>query len=87
MRKENKCKHCGSSFGDKYNCDTCGDNLITKYIGVPIIVSFGYNSNLDGEEYHFCNYRCLLDFILAEMKKLNPLNKDLEFGKKKENKK
>lgn len=49
-----------------YNCDTCGDQL---EIGVPITISFGYGHGLDGEEYHFCKYQCLLTFILDELKK------------------
>lgn len=52
----------------EYYCDTCGNQL---EIGVPITISFGYGHNLDGEEYHFCNYQCLLPFILGELKKEN----------------
>jgi len=77
MKKENKCKECGGSF-EKYLCDTCGANL---FLGVPITLSFGYGSNLDGsEEYHFCNYKCLLQFTLGELKKENPRT-NIEFGK------
>jgi YHS domain-containing protein len=63
-------------------CDTCGDNLITKFLGIPITISFGYGSNLDGEEYHFCSYKCLLKFVLNENKKENPRNDIITGGKK-----
>jgi len=63
-----------------FKCDTCGDNLITKHLGIPITISFGFGHNLDGEKYHFCSNKCLLKFIIAEENKENP-RKDLEFGK------
>ena len=68
-----------------YKCDTCGEELITKFSGIPITIRFGYGHTLDGEEYHFDNWKCLLQFILYEMKKENPINKDLEFGKGEKN--
>jgi hypothetical protein len=50
----------------QFNCDTCGQFLNQ---GIPITISFGYGSELDGEEYHFCSNECLLSFIEAELKK------------------
>jgi len=69
MKKQMQCTECGQQSNSDYYCDTCGDNLITKCQGIPITISFGYGSNLDGEEYHFCNYQCLLKFIVEELKK------------------
>lgn len=69
MKKETICTECNHISEINYYCDTCSDNLITKYSGIPITVSFSYGSDLDGEEYHFCSYKCLLEFIVAEEKK------------------
>lgn len=65
------CGECNHS-GYDYICDTCGDNLINKFYGVPITVSFGYGHSLDTEEVHFCNEQCQLQYILNELKKQNP---------------
>jgi hypothetical protein len=65
-----------------FKCDTCGDNLITKHLGIPITISFGFGHNLDGEKYHFCSNRCLLKFIIAEENKENPRNDIITGGKK-----
>jgi YHS domain-containing protein len=70
MKKDTECIECGGIAEINYYCDTCRDNLITKFLGVPITVTFSYGSNLDGEEYHFCGYKCLLDFIVNELKKI-----------------
>jgi len=53
----------------EYYCDTCEKNLCDHYYGVPIDIYFGYGHVLDGENYHFCNYQCLLRFIIDELKK------------------
>jgi len=53
----------------EYLCDTCGKDLLKDVYGVPITVEFGYGSELDGEDYHFDNYSCLLKFITAELRK------------------
>jgi hypothetical protein len=69
MIEKHVCGECGSSIGDHYRCDTCGKDLIIEYLGIPITLSCGYGSPLDGTEYHFCDSICLLDFISAEQKK------------------
>lgn len=69
MKKIIQCTECGQDSQPDYFCDTCGENLVTKFHGIPITISFGYGSNLDGEEYHFCEYKCLLRFIIEELKK------------------
>jgi len=69
MKKETICIECNKIAETNYYCDTCSDNLITKCMGIPIIVSFSYGSPLDGEEYHFCSYSCLKSFIENEQKK------------------
>ena len=69
MKKETICLECNKISETNYYCDTCSDNLITKCQSIPITVSFGYGNPLDGEEYYFCSYQCLLDFISTEQKK------------------
>jgi len=69
MKKQIQCTECGQQSNPDYYCDTCSDNLITKYYGVPITISFSYGSNLDGEEYHFCSLTHLNQFVEAELKK------------------
>ena len=63
----------------EYYCDTCGNKLDT---GVPITIAFGYCSNLDGEEYHFCSEGHAIRFLVDELRKQNPRT-DIEFGKEK----
>ena len=67
MRKISYCEKCNSEH-ENFFCDTCGNNL-TIDCKLPITISFGYGSPLDGEEYHFCSYQCLLRFIIDELKK------------------
>jgi YHS domain-containing protein len=69
MKKETKCNECNGIAETNYYCDTCEDNLISKFLGVPITIDFSYGSSLDGEEYHFCDYKCLLKFIVGELRK------------------
>jgi YHS domain-containing protein len=72
MKKEIFCNKCNGKVGINYYCDTCSNNLITKYYGIPITIEFSYGHNLDGTEYHFCDYQCLLQFISEELKKQQP---------------
>jgi YHS domain-containing protein len=69
MKKETICIECNNIPEINYFCDTCSDNLIAKYRGIPITINFSYGHDLDGEEYHFCNNECLLIFINEEFKK------------------
>jgi hypothetical protein len=50
-------------------CDTCGKDNRVDIGNVPIHLNFSYGSDLDGANYDFCEYKCLLDFINAELKK------------------
>jgi YHS domain-containing protein len=59
----------------EYYCDTCGIDLYKEIYGVPITIEFSYGHPLDGSEYHFCNYTCLLQFIIAELNKEKPNDK------------
>jgi hypothetical protein len=59
-------------------CDGCG----TKLTGIPITISFGFGSPLDGEKYHFCDFKCAIEFLILESAKINPRT-DIEFGKEK----
>ncbi len=68
MKMENACSKC-SRYDAQYYCDTCSAIHITTNSSVPISVIFGCGSSLNGEEYHFCNYKCLLNFINSEIKK------------------
>lgn len=75
MKKERICEYCGEAAKiGEYFCDTCSKDLIGEFHGVPISVEFSYGSPLDGEEYHFCNYRCLLQFIVKELRKIDDAN-------------
>ena len=65
------CQECNHNEYN-YVCDTCGDNLVIKFYGVPITVSFGYGHPQDTEEVHFCNEKCLFPYIVEELKKQNP---------------
>jgi hypothetical protein len=63
--EEHICKECGTYHitGETIICDTCGEKL---NIGIPIIISFGYGNDLDGEEYHFDKLECLFRFVVKE---------------------
>jgi predicted RNA-binding Zn-ribbon protein involved in translation (DUF1610 family) len=78
MKKTQQCTECNQNLPVDYYCDTCGNNLTQKrnhYIqelGKSIAVrdsSIILNFNEVG--YDFCNYQCLLKFILEELKKEN----------------
>lgn len=69
MKIEITCNGCGKIEETNYHCDTCGDNLITKYFGIPITISFSYGHSLDGEEYHFCSNEHAIQFLVNEDKK------------------
>jgi len=67
MKKEIKCDcdKCDCIIDTHYVCDVCGGTMPFE----TITMSFGYGSGLDGEEYHFDKYKCVLRFILEELKK------------------
>jgi hypothetical protein len=67
MKKHKICSKC-YNIEEEISCDTCGINLSFSY-GSPITVEFGYGHTLDGENYHFCSNKCLLEFINNESKK------------------
>lgn len=69
MKREFKCKECNQIWATNYNCDNCTKDLILTFSGIPITISFGYPHNLDGNKYHFCNNKCLNEFIDREIKK------------------
>ncbi|HUS51199.1 MAG TPA: hypothetical protein VMZ91_13610 [Candidatus Paceibacterota bacterium] len=71
------CKECQTYHIERetFICDTCGKDTIRECLGVPITIQFGYGSDLDGEEYHFDTLKCLLRFILDEIRKQNPENR------------
>ncbi len=71
MIRKVTCNECNQVKTVEYICDTCGEKTIQKFFGIPITISFGYGHILDGEEYHFCSYQCLLKFIIEELKKEN----------------
>lgn len=71
MKKEIKCKECNHIWANNYYCDNCTKDLLLNFRGIPITIDFGYPHNLDGSEYHFCNYKCLKEFIDKEINKEN----------------
>jgi len=60
MKKEIKCTECGEMYNSEYICDTCG-----KKEELCFMIAL----RIDLDEYHFCSYQCLLQFIVAELKK------------------
>jgi len=75
MRRARICDCCNQPVLADFICDTCGEDLLTKYFGVPITVNFSYGHPLDGSEYHFCNYKCLLQYVARELSKQPQQNK------------
>jgi len=69
MKVAKFCDNCNQSVIATFTCDTCGEDLLVKYHGVPIATEFSYGHPLDGSEYHFCNYSHLLKFIVQELAK------------------
>lgn len=82
MKKETECIECGKIAEVNYYCEVCGINLMTKYLGIPITISFGYGSNLDGEEYHFCYESHAVRFLEMEITKNNPINHAVDVEQK-----
>ena len=67
MEIREQCKLCENSYLISYKCDTCCTNI--AYGNAPVHVEFGFSSPLDGSEYDFCDLKCLLAFVKAEIKK------------------
>jgi hypothetical protein len=74
MKKEiidNSCTVCGhNEYHNEFICDTCGkllsmDGYIIHEIGIPSSIKLTFNYI----DYDFCDNYCLLDFIIAEIKK------------------
>lgn len=59
MKETIKCTQCGCAVDILYKCDTCG---LKQWL--PVLTF-----TVDLTEYHFCNYSCLLKFIVNELKK------------------
>lgn len=51
-----------------HKCDTCGKST-EQGESIPIRIEFSYGHDLDGAYYDFCNYDCLLKFVIEEIKK------------------
>jgi len=79
MRKIVICEHCDSQIDIRIRCDICGRNLDMydiKLMPKPIEL------NILDTTYDFCNLKCLLKFVLAELRKENPRNDIITGGKK-----
>ena len=75
----NACNHTESH--DEIVCDVCGTQLSSGgYIIQECGNKFPIEMTFNGIECAFCNWQCLLKFILEEIKKENPRT-DIEFGK------
>ena len=70
MKVYKYCKTCQKEHLDGYICDTCGNRMFKSAIVITIGDFEGHS--WEENEYHFCEYQCLLKFILGELKKLNP---------------
>ena len=64
MKKYIKCDKCYSLINTNIVCDTCGEICEFHEIGETALIL-----KINDSEYHFCNYSCLLKFILEELKK------------------
>ncbi len=70
MRKETKCETCYNSLYIDIFCDTCGEKLTNHgFLIYEIGKSTNLKLNINSTDYDFCNYRCLLKFIIDEIKK------------------
>lgn len=70
MIKHINCDKCNQSIITECICDTCGkylDMYDIKLMPAPIELHYK-----DGVIYDFCNYTCLLKFIVEEIKKQQP---------------
>jgi hypothetical protein len=76
MKKNINCESCQLPCGEEYLCDTCGKNLLNEYYGVPLTLDCSYGSDLDGETYHFCDNKCLAEFLKSQ----EPKDDRFEFG-------
>jgi hypothetical protein len=56
-------------------CDTCPQRCDFDHKELVVLEKGEIN------KYHFCSYRCVLEFVIAEMNKENP-NTDIIYGKK-----
>lgn len=65
------CKECGNIKSDTvYICDTCGKQLSHKGYIIREVGSFFPLKLTAGEiDYDFCNWKCILNFIIAELTK------------------
>jgi hypothetical protein len=81
MKKEIICKKCTQVSDRIIVCDQCG--IESTFTSIELIGSPNSSTNYFEilGEYDFCSLECLLDFVLAEYKKLNSA-KNLITGKK-----
>ena len=68
------CTECGhAETHEEFVCDTCGKQLST---GGFIIRDCGNRFPIEleilGAKYDFCTWKCILQFIIAEIKKEKP---------------
>jgi len=59
MKEIVRCNQCDCQIDVLYKCDTCGEKAWSPQL--TLIIDF--------EEYHFCNLKCLLDYINPELAK------------------
>jgi hypothetical protein len=81
MKKEIICQECPCPYiiGTEIICDTCGTKLNLIYeLGEDTVIELKFN----GVDYDFCNWKCLLSFVLGELKKQNPETR-FEYGREK----
>ena len=74
MKKIHRCKKCDCIDDTSFICDTCEESVAPYELCLLI----GGSAN----EYHFCNYQCLLKFIVEELKKESPTDERFIYGKK-----
>ena len=70
MKIEHRCPNCKTVDYVMYKCDTCG---VQKWAPEITIIK-------DFVEYHFCDYKCVLRFIILELKKEAPADDRFTYG-------
>jgi len=79
MYKLIKCKECNNLHYKEKICDTCGKSCDVYIVGqdTPIALIINFTT------YHFDKYECLLQFIIAEIKKQKPKEDRFIYGEEK----
>jgi hypothetical protein len=79
MLKEIRCGECNGVVSSIIQCDTCGTTLSGGYFnktGTKFIIL-----KIDDTNHDFCDYHCLMRFLIEEWKKQLPKGDKDEINK------